>query len=80
MSFMILTALLRMVVKALRLAVKLPGLKQLDELGGLLLGVGKGLLLVCLGVWVLRLAGVITPEMTEESVLIGLFSAWTAGL
>lgn len=76
--FTVLTMALRMAVKALTVAVKLPGLKQINEAGGLLLGVGKGLLLVCLGVWVLRLAGVITPEMAEKSVLIGLFSAWTA--
>lgn len=78
--FAILTAALRMIVKALRMAVKLPVLKQLNELGGLLLGVGKGLLLVCLGVWVLRLTGIITQEMAEKSLLIGAFSSWTAGL
>jgi len=78
--FTVLTVALRLVVKALSAAVKLPGLKQLNELGGLLLGVGKGLLLVCLGVWVLRLTGVITPEMADKSLLIGLFSGWTAGL
>ena len=78
--FLLLTALLRMAVRALLLVVKLPGLKQIDELGGLLLGVGKGLLLVCLSVWMLRLTGVITPEMAEQSILTGLFSAWTAGL
>ncbi len=78
--FAVLTFLLRIAVKALNFAAKLPGLKQLNKLGGLLLGTGKGLLLVCLGVWVLRLTGVITPEIAEESVLIGLFSALTAGL
>lgn len=78
--FMGLTVVLRLAVKTLSLAVKLPGLKQLDELGGALLGLGKGLLLVCLGVWVLRLAGVVTPELEEESLLLGSFSAWTAGL
>lgn len=78
--FAVLTMLLRLAVRALTLAVKLPGLKQLNEFGGLLLGAGKGLLLVCLGVWVLRLTGVITPEMAEDSLVIGLFSAWTARL
>lgn len=78
--FMVLTVLLRLAVKTLALAVKLPVLKQIDGLGGGLLGLGKGLLLVCLGVWVLRLTGVITPELAEESRLLGAFSAWTAGL
>ena len=78
--FAVLTLALRLAVKVLLKLVKLPGLRQLDELGGLLLGVGKGLLLACLGVWVLRLTGVITPEMAEGSLLIGAFSALTAGL
>lgn len=78
--FLVLVILLRLAVKALLLAVKLPGLRQIDEVGGLLLGLGKGLLLVCLGVWVLRLTGVITPSAAEQSLLTGLFSAWTAGL
>lgn len=77
--FLILVILLRLAVKALLLAVKLPGLKQVDQFGGLLLGLGKGLLLVCLGIWVLRLTGVITGAMAEQSLLTGLFSAWTAG-
>lgn len=79
-SFAILTVVLRLAVKALLVVVKLPGLRQADELGGLLLGVGKGLLLVCLGVWVLRLTGVLTPEAAERSLLTGLFSAWTSNL
>ena len=78
--FTVLTLALRLAVKVLLKLVKLPGLRQLDELGGALLGVGKGLLLVCLGVWVLRLTGVITPEMAEGSLLIGAFSALTAKL
>ena len=78
--FAILTAALRLAVKALALAVKLPGLRQIDGLGGLLLGVGKGLLLACLGVWVLRLTGVLTPEAEKASVLAGFFVSWTAGL
>ena len=80
LCFAVLSFLLRLVVKMLNLTFSLPGLKQINELGGLLLGVGKGLLLVCLGVWVLRLTGVITPEMAEGSLLIGAFSTLTAKL
>lgn len=76
--FAVLTVLLRVVMKVLLKAVKLPGLKQINEMGGLLLGVGKGLLLVFLGVWVLRMTGVITPEIVEESLLIGMFSIGSA--
>ena len=78
--FVVISTLLRMAVRALLFAVKLPGLKQLNELGGLLLGVGKGLLLVCLGVWVLRLTGVITLEMAEDSRLLSLFPSWISRL
>ena len=59
---------------------KLPGVRQLNELGGALVGLGKGLLLVCLVVWALRQTGVITPEMAEGSRAMGLLSQWTGGL
>ena len=72
LCFAVLSLLLRLVVKMLNLTFSLPGLRQINELGGLLL--------VCLGVWVLRLTGVITPEMAENSLLIGAFSALTAKL
>ena len=76
--FTVLSTLLRSLVRTLTKMVKLPVLKQINEFAGLLLGVGKGLLLVCLGVWVLRLTNVITPEIAEESMLIGLFSVGAA--
>ena len=78
--FVILTALLRIAVRALLKVVELPGLKQLDGACGALLGLGKGLLLVCLGIWVLRLTNVITPEIAEASRLVGVFSVGSARL
>lgn len=78
--FMILTMLFRLAARILRLAEKLPGLRQLNELGGALLGLGKGLILVCLVLWVLRSTGIITPEMAEDSLLMGLVSRGTGGL
>ena len=51
-----------------------------DSIGGALVGLGKGLLLVCLVVWALRQTGVITPEMAEGSRAMGLLSQWTGGL
>ena len=41
------------------------------------LGVVKGLVLVCLGVWVLGRTGVLTEEMTEGTLLAGRIAAWT---
>lgn len=72
--FVVLTILLRLAVKALSLTFQLPVLKQLNELGGMLLGLAKGLILVLLVVWVLRAAGVMTAEMAEGSVLAGVFT------
>lgn len=63
---------LRLLVKMLNLTFSLPGLKQLNELGGMAIGLGKGLVIVCLAVWVLSLSGVLTEAVREESVLLGL--------
>ena len=78
--FAILMFFFRLAARILRLAEKLPGLRQLNELGGALLGLGKGLILVCLVIWVLRNTGIITQEMGESSLLMGLASRWTGGL
>lgn len=78
--FIILTILFRLAARVLRLAEKLPGLRQLNGLGGALLGLGKGLILVCLVLWVLRNTGMITPEMAEDSFLMEAASRWTRGL
>lgn len=78
--FLILTFLLRIVVRALRIVEKLPGVRQLNELGGALVGLGKGLIVVGLALWVLRHTSVLTSEMTAGSVLFDLASRWNGGL
>lgn len=75
--FMVFLFLLRMLVRALELTMKLPVLRQLNEAGGLLLGVVKGLVLVCLGIWVLGRTGILTPEMAEDTLLAGCLAKWT---
>ena len=77
LCFMVILFLLRLLVRALSLTMKLPVLRQLNEAGGLALGVVKGLVLVCLGVWVLGRTGVLTEEMTEGTLLAGRIAAWT---
>lgn len=74
--FMIFHFLLHLAARVLHLAEKLPVVRQLNELGGALAGLGKGLVLVCLALWVLSGTGTITPEMTEGSVIFGLLPAW----
>ncbi len=78
--FAVLSIVFRMIARFFRVMEKLPGVRQLNELGGALVGLGKGLLLVCLVVWALRQTGVITPEMAEGSRAMGLLSQWTGGL
>ena len=77
--FVILSTVFRIVARTLRIVEKLPGVRQLNELGGALAGLAKGLVLVCLALWVLCQIGVITPEMAEGSVVLGLLPGWIAG-
>jgi hypothetical protein len=77
--FVILSTVFRIVARTLRIVEKLPGVRQLNELGGALAGLAKGLVLVCLALWVLCHMGVITPEMAEGSIVLGLLPGWIAG-
>ncbi len=77
--FVILSTVFRIVARTLRIVEKLPGVRQLNELGGALAGLAKGLVLVCLALWVLCHIGVITQEMAEGSIVLGLLPGWIAG-
>ena len=77
--FAVLSIVFRMIARFFRVVEKLPGVRQLNELGGALAGLAKGLVLVCLALWVLCHTGVITPEMAEGSVVLGLLPGWIAG-
>ena len=76
----VLTAVFRLIARVLRVIEKLPGVKQLNELGGALIGLGKGLILVVLVLWVLQKTGYISLEMAEKSLAFGLLSQLTGGL
>lgn len=78
--FTLLTAVLRFVLRALKIACRLPGLRQLNEAGGLLVGVGKGVLLAYVCAWILSRAGVLTEEMIQGSVLLGLTKGLPPGM
>lgn len=78
--FVVLTAVLRLLARVLRVVEKLPVVRQLNGLGGALIGLGKGLIWVGLALWVLREIGVITPEMAGESVVLRLLSRRTVSL
>ena len=78
--FIVLNGLFRLIARVLRIVEKLPGVRQLNELGGALIGLGKGVILVCLAVWVLRQTGVLTLEMAAGSVALGLLPGWISGI
>lgn len=69
--FLLVSLVLRLAVRALDITFHLPVLKQANWLGGLLLGAAKGLVLVCLGVWLLGSLGLwVTEETIEGSHLL----------
>ncbi len=75
--FCLANLLLRLAIRALNLTFRLPLLRQVNCLGGLLFGAAKGLVLVYLGVWLLGQAGILlTPEVIAESTLLRVAAAW----
>lgn len=78
--FAVLNTVLRFAVRTLKAAFRMPVLRQLNQLGGLLLGVGKGLLLAYVCAWILSRAGALTEEMIQGSVLLGLTEALPPGM
>lgn len=70
-SFAVLTVVLHLLVRALDLVLRLPGLHGLNALGGGALGLLEGALLLFLAAWVLRALGV---SLGEESRLFRLFT------
>ena len=74
LSFLVLLLVLRLLIKPLELATKLPGLRTLNGVGGAALGFIESLLLVYLAVWALqKLQLIITPQLIEESMFLKLF-------
>lgn len=73
-AFVVLMLLCRLVLRALRLASRIPGLHLLDLLGGGVLGLGVAALLLYFAVWLLlRLQLVLTEDMIAQSALLRFF-------
>jgi len=71
LCFALISVALRPVIWMVCKAFELPLLRQFDQLGGLLLGAVRGLLLVFVAVWALRLFGLwITEETIAHSYLL----------
>ena len=73
LCFSVLSIALRPVIWIIEQAFELPLLHQINQLGGLLSGAAKGLLLVLIAVWALRLTGLyLTDDVVNESYLLKL--------
>ena len=75
--FLLVSLVLRLATRALDITFHLPVLKQANWLGGLLFGAAKGLVLVCLGVWLLGHLGLwVTEDAIEGSYLLKIVAGW----
>ena len=78
LSFAALTILLHVLLKAMDLVLKLPGLHGLNALGGGLIGLIEGVLLLFLAIWVLRRLGVsFETEALAEAHILKIFTTNT---
>lgn len=71
LCFAAISLVLRPVIWTIEQAFKLPLLRELNQLGGLLSGAVRGILLVLIAVWALRLTGMyVTDEVIANSYLL----------
>lgn len=71
LCFAILSLLLKPIIWIVEKAFKLPILRELNHVGGMISGAVKGVLLVLVAVWALRLLGLyITDEVVSASYLL----------
>lgn len=76
--FAALTVLLHVLLGAMDLVLKLPGLHLLNSLGGALVGLVQGALALFLAVWVLRRFGVsFDGAMFADTYLLHIFTTYT---
>ena len=74
LCFALLSIALRPVIWMIEQAFKLPLLKQLNQIGGLVSGAIKGILLVLIAVWALRSTGTyLTDDVVSASYLLKFF-------
>ncbi len=77
LAFSLVTMALRQGVNAVNRTFRLPLLKQVNQVGGLVFGAVKGCLLVCAGVWLLGQLGLwVTPENIQASYLLRYAAEW----
>lgn len=74
-AFVVIVILWNLIIRALNLVAKLPGLHALNKLGGFLFGVIKGALLLFILAWILRTVGSdwLPAGVSEETTLFRFF-------
>ena len=78
LSFAVLLLLMKVLIGAMELVLKLPLLRGLNTLGGAAVGLVEGALLLFLAVWVLRRLGVsFESEALAEAHILRIFTANT---
>lgn len=78
LSFAVLLLLMKVLIGAMDLVLKLPLLRGLNTLGGAAVGLVEGALLLFLAVWVLRRLGVsFESEVLAEAHILRIFTANT---
>lgn len=78
LAFLTILLLLKVLVGAMGLVLKLPGLRLLNALGGAVIGLAEGALLLFLAVWVCRKLGVsFETEALAEAHILRIFTTNT---
>lgn len=73
-SFIVLTVALNLLLKAMDLVLKLPGLHMANMVGGAAIGLVEGALAIFLAIWVLRCLGVLPDaKVVEQTHLLQFF-------
>ncbi|MDR2530411.1 MAG: CvpA family protein [Oscillospiraceae bacterium] len=70
-AFLLISVVFAIVLNLINIAFNLPGLKLLNDIGGAVLGLAKGLIVVLVIAWALRFTGAIIPaaEIDQTAVL-----------
>lgn len=75
LSFVVLLILLKTLISAMNLILKLPGLHALNCLGGAVIGVAEGVLFLFLAIWIARRFGVsFETELLKDAHILRIFT------
>lgn len=74
-GFTLLSLLVRLILRVISKAFRLPVLRQIDQTVGLLLGAVRGLIIIFIAVWALRLLGLwLNDDVIGQSSLLSLIA------